>query len=174
MEDQQQPKTGKFALNYGILLGAVSIVFGLMLYFLDMHYQQELSLLAVSIVIMLIVIIIGINQFKKANGGYLSFGQGLKVGVGIALIGGIIGMIYNLILTNVIDPDTAAKQLEYAKGKMVARGMTQEEISRQVEGMKMFSGPAIQIAMGLIFSLVLGFLLSLIPTLVMKKSENAY
>ena len=36
--EEQQPKTGKFALNYGLLLGLVSIVFGVMLYTQKMHY----------------------------------------------------------------------------------------------------------------------------------------
>src|SRR5690606_28457481 len=108
MEDQS-PKTGKFALNYGILLGGLSIVFGLMLYFMDMHYRQDTSILIVSLVIMLGVIILAMSQFKKANRGYMSFSQGIKVGLGLCLIGGIISMAYQLILSNVIDPEMMNK-----------------------------------------------------------------
>lgn len=171
MEDQS-PKTGKFALNYGILLGGLSIVFGLMLYFMDMHYRQDMSILIVSLIIMLGVIILGMSQFKKANRGYMSFSQALKVGLGICLIGGIMSMAYQLILSNVIDPEMMNKQLEIARANMQEMGMSQDKIEAQIEMSKKFSGPGMQIAFGLIFIIFVGFILSLFPALIMKKTES--
>lgn len=173
MEDQS-PKTGKFALNYGVLLGGISIIFGLMLYFMDMHYRQDTSILIVSLVMMLGVIILGMKQFKKANMGYMSFSQGLKVGLGICLIGGVISMAYQLILSNFIDPEMMNKQLEIARFNMQEMGMSQENIEAQIEMSKKFSGPGMQIAFGLIFAIFIGFLLSLFPALIMKKTESEY
>ena len=40
----------KYILTYGGLLGGISIVFGLMLFFLDMHYQQETSVTVVNVI----------------------------------------------------------------------------------------------------------------------------
>ena len=84
--EENQPKTGKFALNYGLLLGLVSIAFVFILYTMDMHYQGGFSVLIVSMVLSLAAIILGLMQFKKANNGFMSFGQALKIGVGICLI----------------------------------------------------------------------------------------
>lgn len=171
MEENQQPKTGKFALNYGLLLGAISVVLGIILYTMDMHYQGGISVLIVSLVIMLGVIIFGLSQFKKANNGYMSFGQGLKVGVGICLIGGIISMMYQLLLSNVIDPEMASKQMEMAKVQMEESRMTQEQIDAQLEMAEKFSSPLIQAAFALIGSIFFGFVLSIVPVLVMKKNK---
>ena len=150
------------------------MTFALMLYFMDMHYQGGMAVLAVSILIMLGTIIAALMAFKKANNGYMSLGEGLKIGVGVCLVGGIIGMIFNLILANVIDPEMSEKALQMAEAQMVERGMSQEEIQAGIEMTKKFQAPWIQAAFGLIGSIFFGFVLSLIPALVMKKSENNF
>ncbi|QLE02158.1 DUF4199 domain-containing protein [Galbibacter sp. BG1] len=172
--ENTQPTTGKYALQYGLLLGGISVVFGLMLYFADMHYQQGIPTLVISLVIMLAVILIALKQFKKANGGYMTFGEALKIGIGLCLIGGIIGMLFNLLLSNVIDPDMVEKQLEIARAKMVDYGMTPEQIESQLEMSRKFSGPLIQAAFGLLGSIFFGFILTLVPALIMKKSKSEY
>ncbi|MBL7473124.1 DUF4199 domain-containing protein [Robertkochia sediminum] len=171
---EQKPKTGKFALNYGIILGAISITFGLMLYFMDMHYQGGIAIGVVSVAITLAVIIAVMLGFKKANGGYMSFAEGLKLGVGTALIGGIIGILFNLILSNVIDPEMSAKAMQVAEAQFVEQGLNKEQIDANLEMAKKFQAPWIQAAFGLIGSIFLGFVLSLIPALVMKKTQSDY
>lgn len=171
--EENQLKTGKFALTYGLMLGAINIAFGLILYSMDMHYQGGIPVMVVSILFMLSLIIVGIVQFKKANDGFMSFGQGLKVGVGICLIGGIIGLLFNQLMMGVIDPDTMAKAMEYQRGQLMeTTKLTPEQIDAQMEMGKKFSTPAMQITFGLLFTIILGFLLSLIPALVLKKTKN--
>lgn len=169
--EEQQPKTGKFALNYGLLLGAVSVIFAFMLYTLDMHYQGGFGVMAVSALLSLAAIIIGLIQFKKANGGYMSFGQGFKIGIGICLIAGIIGIIFNQIMQNVIDPDMMAKAMEYQEGQLIERGLTPQQASDQMEMGKQFAEPMWQITFGLIGSVLFGVLLSIVPALVIKKAK---
>lgn len=155
-------------------MGAISIVFVLMLYFMDMHYQGGTPVIVVSVLITLGVILVALTSFKKANNGYMSFSQGLKIGVGACLIGGVISMAFNLILANVIDPEMASKQLAIAEAKMVEMGLEKEQIDAQLEMSKKFQAPWIQAAFGLIFSIFMGFVLTLIPALVMKKTESDY
>lgn len=171
--EENQPKTGKYALNFGLILGAVNVVFGIMLYALDMHYQGGIPIFVVSVLLMLAFIIIGMLQFKKANKGLMSFAQGLKIGVGICLVGGIIGIIFNLLVTNVLDPDTVQKAVEYQKGQLMESGkLTSDQIEAQLDAQKQFSTPFWQITFGLLFSVIFGFLLSLIPALAIKKKDE--
>ncbi|WP_445382480.1 DUF4199 domain-containing protein [Robiginitalea sp. IMCC43444] len=171
--ENQEPKTSKYALRYGIILGGISIVFGIMLYSLDMHYDQGWQIGLVNIVIMIAVIIMAIIAFRKDNGGLLSLGQALKVGVGTALIAGILGIIYQMVLMNVIEPDFMANMMEIRKGEMIAENpnMTQEQIDAASEMMQKFSGPGIVVAFSLIGSLFFGFIFSLIGGLILKRSE---
>lgn len=171
--EENKPKTGKFALNFGLILGAVSVIFAFMLYTADMHYQGGISVMLISLVLSLAAVIIAMIQFKKANEGFMSFGQALKVGVGVCLIGGIIGIIFNQIMSNVIDPDMMAKAMEYQKNQLLeTTNMTMEQVDAQMELGKTFSTPTMQIVFGLVFSLFMGFVLSLVPALILKKSEN--
>src|SRR5690606_9041213 len=172
MEDNK-PKTGKIALTYGLILGAISIIFALMLYSLDMHYQGGMMVLGVSLVITIAVMVIGMIQFKKANNGFISFGQGLKVGVGIGLIGGIIGIIFNQVMAGLIDPQMMEKAMEYQRGLLLETSkLTPEQVDAQMEMGKKFTTPSMQIMFGLIYSVVASFLLSLIPALILKRPET--
>ena len=96
---ENQPSTIKSTiLQFGTMLGVISVVFGLMIYFLDMHYTQETSIGIVSIVISLGVIVLAQYNYRNENGGFLSLGEALKIGLGVALISGIIGVTYVLII----------------------------------------------------------------------------
>lgn len=170
--EENKPKTGKFALNYGALLGGISVIFILMLYSMDMHYQGGAMVIGVSVVLSLVIVVLGMIQFKKANNGFMSFGQGLKVGVGISLVAGIIGIAMNQLMQGVIDPEMMNKAMEFQKGTMLEAGMTSDQIDAQLEMGKTFQTPLMQILFGLLFSVVFGFLYSLIPALILKKTET--
>ena len=100
MKDQNL-ELKQYILQYGGLLGGISVVFGLMLYSLDMHYQNDSNATIVSLVITLGVIIFAQYTYRKDNEGYLSLSQGIKMGLGMAAVSGIINIIYFLVLSNV-------------------------------------------------------------------------
>lgn len=170
--EQNQPKTGKIALNFGVFLGVVSVVFSLMLFSLDMHYQGGIAVMLVSIVITLVFIVLGMLNFKKANNGFMSFGQALKIGVGIGLIGAVIGVLFNQVLINFIDPETMTKAMEYQRQQLEVAGLSSDQIDAQMGMAEKFSSPLIQIGIGLVGSIILSFLVSLIPALILKKSAQ--
>lgn len=171
--EENQPKIGKYSLNFGLILGLISVVFGIMLYTMDAHYSQDPSNTVISIIIMVAVIIWGIISFRKANGGFLALGQALKLGAGIALIAAIIAVIYTMVLSNVMDPEFATKIAEVTKAKAEAEGqMTPEQIQQQYDGTINYfwiSYPFI-----LIFNIIAGLVIGLIGGLILKKSEPAY
>ncbi len=170
-QEQQKPKTGTYAIKYGLILGVISVIIAMMLYSMDMHYQQDWKVGVISMIIMIVVIVMAQLEFKKDNNGYMSLGQALKVGVGLSLIAGIIGVIFNQVLMHLIDPDTMQKALEYQRQQMAAAGMSSGEIDNAMEMGKGFRGSGMQIAIGLIGSLFLGFIFSLISGLAIKKTE---
>ncbi|MBQ4914816.1 DUF4199 domain-containing protein [Maribacter sp. MMG018] len=171
--EENQPKTGKYALTYGLILGAISVIFAFMLYTADMHYQGGIAVMLISLAITLAAVIIAMLQFRKANNGFMTFAQGLKIGVGVSLIGGIIGIIFNQLMANVIDPEMMTKAMEFQRNQLMeTTALTPEQIDAQMEMGKKFSTPTMQIVFGLIFSLFIGFVFSLIPALVLKRQEN--
>src|SRR6056297_1025391 len=172
--EQQQPKTGKFALNYGLLLGIISVVFAVMLYTQKMHYETSTAVIVISIVILAAITFVAVNAFKKANDGYLTITEALKVAVGVALIGAIITLIYQFVLTNFIEPDFMDKAMELAKPKAMEQNpnMTEEQWEQGVEMQKSFAW--IQYPVILIMNCVIGLVLGLITGLILKKSKAEY
>lgn len=172
--EEQQPKTGKFALNYGLILGLIFVVFGVMLYTQKMHYEMGTPIIVVSILFMAAAIFLAVNAFKKANGGFLTISEALKVAVGVALIGTIISLVYNFVLTNFIEPDYLDKVMEIAKPKAMEQNpnLTDEQWEQAAEMQKNFAW--IQYPVGLILNSIVGLVLGLIVGLILKKSKPTY
>lgn len=170
MEDQQ-PKIGKFSLNYGLILGGLGVAFGLMLFSMDAHVGGDSSVQQiVGLVMMIAVIFWGIISFRKANAGTLSIGQGVKLGAGIGVVAAIISVIYTLLLTNVLDPEFAVKTAEVTKTALEERGdLTQEQIQQQYQGTIDFFWIAYPFI--LIINTILGLIVGLVGGLIFKKSN---
>ncbi|MDC3133005.1 DUF4199 domain-containing protein [Flavobacteriaceae bacterium] len=171
--EENNVTTGKFALNFGLILGGISVVFSLMLYFLDMHYQGGTMQSVVSFAIMAGTLIWGMIAFKQANEGFISLGEALKIGLGASLIAAIIGFAYYLVLANVLDPDLMEKTMDFQTQKMRMDNpeLPQENIDQIVEMQQKMSSPWILAPIIIITNLFLGFIISLIGGLIVKKSR---
>lgn len=172
--EHTQPKTGKFALNYGLLLGGASIVFSLMLYSMDMHYERGFAVQAVGIVIAIAAIVLCIYQFKKANQGFLTISEALKLGAGVALIGGILSLLYFFVLSNFLEPDFMDNMFEIGKQQAMESNpeLTEEQIDQGIEMQKKFAWISYPVI--LIINVVIGLVIGLITGLIMKKAKPAY
>lgn len=166
-------QTSTYALNYGTLIGIVTVVFNLMLFFLDAHYQGGTLASVVPLLISVGFINYGIFQYRKDNNGFVSISESLKLGVGAALIAGIIGTIYGLLLTEFLDPQFMDKTFEIARQKMLEgnKELSIEDANNAIEVSKNFATIPIRIAGGLLGSLFFGFFISLIGGLILKKSK---
>mgnify|MGYP003741137541 FL=1 len=144
-----------------------------MLYFLDMHYQQSQEAGIVGIIIMIAILIYAFIQFKKINEGYLSLSEALKIGLGISLVAALIGVVYTYILTEFLDPGMMDKALDFQieKIRMENPEITSDQIAGMREMQEKFSSPLIRSAFQIIGSLFIGFIISLIGGLIIKKSR---
>ena len=169
-----QPKTGQYALKFGGLLGLVSIVFNVMLMSQGLHYEQTLPIQLIGIAILAVVVLFGISQYRKANGGYLIMSDALKLGTGIAIVAAVIGLVYFFILSNVIEPDYMDKVYEIGKQKAMTDNpnLTAEQIDQGIEMQKKFAWIAYPVI--LIIQAVIGLVVGLIGGLIFKKAKPAY
>ncbi|EKF56368.1 hypothetical protein I215_02558 [Galbibacter marinus] len=172
--EKTQPTTGQFALRYGLILGALTIVFSLMLHFMDMQYDQGMAKNIVSMIMLIGVIILAIIQFKKLNNSYISVSEALKIGVGTSLIGGIIAVLYILVYVNFIDPNFHEQIAELSRAGMIKQNpeMTQEQLDTAVEMQQKFFWVTYPFI--LIFNIFIGFVVSLITGLIVKKGKNEF
>jgi len=175
MENEQKPNS-KIALNYGILLGAASILVSVTLYALGMQYDQDWKQGTFGILVMIIVIFLGIKKYKELNGGFLTVGEAIKTGVGIALIGSIISLLYSFIFMNYIEPDFITNISAKAEQNMLENypELTDEQIEQALSMTKKMTSPAIMTSIGLITSLIFGLIISSITGFILKKNKEQY
>ena len=165
------------ALRNGILLGLASVAFTVLLYITDFLYTDS-TLLAVitwliNIAISVVFIVMAVEQYKKANEGFLSIGEAIKVGVVVAVIAGVIGAIYQVIYATIIDPDYYDKVVEVAMKKMSAMANFNEEQLEEFQDKMYANKPSIasSFSTSIVFSAIGGLIISAIVGAVKKKEQ---
>ncbi|RZP03875.1 MAG: DUF4199 domain-containing protein [Flavobacteriales bacterium] len=162
-------------LNYGLIMGGLSIAFTLMLFLMDMHYQNSSIQQWTGLLIMSGSIIFGQLNFKKINDGFISLGEGMKIGIGIVAIGSSIGILYGLFQGYVLDPETMTKAMDYAINQAIDQNpeLTDDMINAIEGAFEFFSNPFLSSAIGITVSLFFGSLISLLTGLAVKKNRSA-
>ena len=173
MENQKSSST-QIMLNYGLILGFVGILINVAVFAMGQTYDPHWGVAVVGIGVTIAIIILGIKKSKEMNEGYLSLGQALKMGLGIALISAIVGIIYTFIFTNYIEPEYYARMVEVQQQAILDKfpNFTDEQIEAANANVEKMTGPVFGFAMALIGSLFIGFIISLIGGLIMKKSKE--
>ena len=171
--ENQKNTTAKTAFSFGLILGGTNIIYSLMLFFLDMHYQNETATSLIGYTFLIVFILWAIIHFRKKNEGYISLSETLKTGVGTAIISAIIVCVYSIILTEYLDPEFLDKSIEYQKQKMLQENpeISVENVNKMFDMQKEFTGPLVISGFIIIFNLFFSFVFSLIVGLIVKKSK---
>lgn len=175
MENQTNPK--QTIINYGLILGVASIFLSLGIYASGMDLiNQPTWIKVVSYIIFIAAIIMGMLKFKALNNNFLSLGQAMKIGVGIALIGGLVSAVYTFIFFNFMEPDMITQIAVTAEEQMLEKNpeMSDEQIDTAMGITKMFMTPFMIATMTIIGSLFMGTIIALIGGLILKKEDNSY
>lgn len=170
MENQTNSKN--IILNNGLYLGLIGAIVGLCLWASGQYFELQWVGNLVGFVATLAFIIIGIKQFKNNNGGFMSWGQGLKIGMGIVMVSAVITVIYTLLLTNVIDTNLQAQGMAIQEQAWIDQGLTSDQIENAKGMAEKFQSPVIISSVILIFAAIIGFIVSAITSAIMKKSEE--
>lgn len=173
--DSISVSTKDVMIKYGVLLGVIMLLFQVILYVTDNFLAPHWSLGILSFVIMVVITVAGLKTFKKSNDGYLKLGQALKIGVGIALISGIVGIIWTILLTQVLEPNYTDLALGAVRDQIVEQypDMSDTQIEQALSFQENFTKLGFMIPISIILSVFFGFIVSLISGLVMKK-DNPY
>ncbi len=170
--ENQKVSAKNIMINYGAILGIISILISVSVYAMGKTYDQHWSIGVISFIVMVAILTMGIKKVKELNDGFLSLGEALKTGLGIALISGLISVAYTYVFTTIIEPDYFITLAEVQEQKWIDAGMTDEQIEMQLGIMEKTSGPVITSAFVIIGSLFFGFIISLIAGLIMKETKE--
>ena len=171
MEDKVT--VSQVGLKNGIIVGLIFIVYGMVLQFLglDMKVMQYLSYL--NYVILIIFVVIAHKAFKEGGDGFMTIGQGLKIGMLITLIGTVISSIFTYIYLKFIDDSMIQKSLDYQIEELEKRGLDDAAIDQAMAVTEKLMTPEIMPLFALVFMLIFGFIIVLIVSLFTKKANPA-
>ena len=173
--ENEKPSSKKIIINYGVILGIISVLLGVVIYVTNTYTDPHWSFTLIGILILIAVIVIGIKAYKKSNHGFLELTDALKIGIGIALIGGIIVVIWSFVLTTVIEPEYMQNVLDAQREKLLENpDMTEAMVEQSMSVMEKMSSPMIGAAFSLIGNLFLGFIFSLFAGLAMRQKQELY
>jgi hypothetical protein len=165
------------SITYGLITGAASIGFALLMYVADIPQQSPIAYL--GFVILLGGMVWGTLQFRnKERNGYISYGQAFVSGLLIVIIAGLLSSIYIYLFYTFFDPAAHAKIVETAmeksQAKMAGKGMTDEQMESALNISKKFMSPAVMSIMSLLGSAFIGSILSLLAAIFIKKVDTSF
>lgn len=124
-------------LKFGLLLGIINIIIGLIIYIIDITLMVTWWLgIGILILNFCIVLYAGFT-YRKSAGGFLSFKNAFIFVFLTLVLSGFIGLLFNMFLFNVLDPglgevlaDESVKQMV---GMMESFGAPEENIDEAIE-----------------------------------------
>lgn len=164
----------KFIIRYGLL----SLVFSAAIFLLMLVVGKGLSFKTqevlgyVSIITSLSFVFFGIKQYRdKENGGVISFGKALGLGMLITLFVALGFAIIDYIYTAYINPEFAQQYLEYSISELEKNLSGEELIAAKEDITKQMESFGSEFGALFMFGIVavIGFIISLLSSLFLQK-----
>lgn len=170
MEEQNEKVTVRqVAIKWGLILGIISIVVFLAIYFAG--FMGESWAGWISPIIAVVIIYLAHNEFKEQGNGYMSYGQGLGLGTLTTVVSGVVSSVFSYVYVKFINPEYLQEILDISMAKMEEQGQSQEQIDAAMGMMEKFMSPEITFVFGLIGAVFIGFIISLIVSAITKNND---
>jgi hypothetical protein len=171
----QKPSNVNVSLINGLYLGAVLIVYSLILYVAG--FPRDNWLQYISYLFMVIGVVLAIKQWRdKYNNGFLTYGQAFSNGFLTILFAGILTSVYIFVFFQFIAPEEITKMAETTEERMYQKNpnMSEADIEMGMKYATMFMKPWLMSILGLFFNALAGLIISAIVSIFMKKENNQF
>lgn len=176
--DQSNNSIFKHAIRSGAIMGGISIVITLLVYLVDYSVLVDWKYGLIMIAIFLgLVIYAGIN-YRTQIGGFISYGRAFQHGFITLAVGGFIGILFSILLYQVIDTEMPQKLTDASVEKTAAmmqsfgapEDKTEEALDKMRDEMPARFGVLGQIKTYL-FALIAYVVISAITSLIVRKNQ---
>ncbi len=156
-------------MQYGLIAGVVLIIYSMILQLTGLALESWASW--ITYIILAIVIYLAHNKFKETGDGFLTFGQGIGIGFWISLVGGVISSVFSFIYFTFVDSSFIDQLMEKARYDMEEAGNSDAQIEMAMEWTSKIMSPGGLFIMGIVGTLFMGFIISLIVSAITKKNN---
>lgn len=167
-----QVTTSSVAIRYGLIMGLIGTVFNLAL-LMTASEQSEARWL--GIIITLAGTWLAHQDFKKRNGGFMEYGQGLGIAVIASVVSGVIGSAVYAGYIAFVDNSSIKRILDKTRVDMEARGgMDDAQIEQALEMTAKFTNPVVFLLFGILGAAFFGLIAGLIISAITKHSRPEF
>lgn len=164
--------TTAVGLRYGLLVGLASTIYS---FVLNMTHLEQSAVKWLSLGILGAGIVLAQQLYKRSNSGFIGFGDGLGIGMIISAVSGVISAVFSYIYLSFIDPEMIGRIMEKARTDMENRGnLSDEQIEQGMQMTTKFMTAPVMSLMVLVGSLLLGLLLSLVISAIIKNPKPEF
>lgn len=164
-------------IKWGGISGAVGIIIGLVFFMTGMvDYSGKNSnwlSTTVTYIAMGVCIYMALVEYKQTHSGYIRLGECIKIGLWLGLIAGVITAVYMMIFFKFIQPDLIETIMNTAIEQAQEQNPSVDEDEMR-KMMGMFVSPIVFAISGLIGSVIINFIGSLLIGAAVKKEAPRF
>ena len=165
--------TSSVAIRYGLLTGLLYVIFLFVVFVAGLEASTAVGWL--GLVFPVGGIYLAHQHYKTQNSGFMSYGQGLGIGVLLSIVSGLITGVFNYVYRTFIDPEMNGRMLETVRTKMEEGGnMSDEQIDGALKMSAKFSSGPVGFAVGLVVAVISGFIIALIISAFTKHNRPEF
>lgn len=167
---EERPSISSLGMRYGGIVGLIGVIISVIFLITSSSTQNPAQW--VTVIILIGGIVMAHREFKNSGNGFMSFGEGFKLGFMVVLISSIINSVIVYVYMKFIDDSSLVAAREQALMQMENQGLTADNPAMGM--VEFFSSAEALLVMGLIFSLIFGVIISLIIAAITKKEEPEF
>jgi hypothetical protein len=167
---EQKSNFWKSAALYGLYIGVAIVLFSVILYVAGQTFNTVLGYLTYIIYIAGLVMA-QIHYRNHTLNGEISYGNAVGIGVATMLFSGIVSTLYTIIIYKV-DPGLIEQFKTIQEEALIAKGLSEDQVEAAISMSMKFMSPGFMAIFGLVGSVLIGTILSLITSIFVKKQSN--
>jgi hypothetical protein len=170
MEEQAEKVTVKqLGMKWGVILALISFAYFMILNLAGLAQEQTYGY--VGYIFTIVIFVLAHKAYKEEGDGFMSLGEGFKIGAVITIISSIISSILTYVYLKFVD----GSMLELIKDKAISdmedQGMSEEQIDQSLGIMEIFMTAEGILIMGIIMSIIFGSILALVVSAFTKNAD---
>jgi len=175
MEQDQATSSTNIAMRYGGVIALLMIVIGLLQYLTGMSDPENAQSPTAMIIGVLTFgiwiggVIMAVRDYRQTLGGFMSFGQGFRMGFTTFLVVAVISAAWNFLFYSFIATDFLPKMLDFMQYAMEDAGADDSAIDMMMGIYGRVYTPGGMTLMSLLGGTMMGAFVSLIIGAAMKK-----
>lgn len=170
MEEQVEKVTIKqLGMKWGVILALISFAYFMILNMAGLAGEQSYGY--IGFIFTIVIFVLAHKAYKEEGDGFMSFGEGFKIGALVSVISSIISNILTYIYIKFVDGSMIELIKDKAISDMEEKGMSEDEIDTAMGFTEMFISTEFILIMGLIFNVILGCIIALVVTAFTKNTD---